>query len=174
MARSFFGGLVNGQVRFDVIPGTGYLAGTDFPLTPCPTRANYAPGTAADQLDGVSYVLMTLLASTPQTIDLTALVDVFGVAITAARVRFLASKNLTGTDGIYTLIGNNGSNDWLGMLSATGTARLWTSSPLNDGLLLWNAPNTTAGVVDATHKIIKYDPGTTAQTVLAIIGTASA
>jgi hypothetical protein len=170
---TFSGGLSGAVIRFSEVPGSGYLSGTTFAIPPVALNCNFTSGTPADNLDGVSAVLLTLAASTPQTLDLTALVDLFGNAITAARARFFYFQLVTPTDGHTVAIGNNGSNDFTGFVSSGGTITLYPSSPLNGGFVLISAPNTTAMVINSTHKNLKFDPGSNAASVLVLIGTAS-
>lgn len=171
---TFYGGLVGNTLRFHEVPGSGLYSGIDQALAPVPVGVNFSSGTAADQVDGVALVLLTLAVSTPQNIDLSTLVDFYtGATLTVARLRFAAFKNLSKVDGPKILIGNAGTNEYDGFVSSGGTIPVFPSTAQNDGIFFWSAPNTTAGPVDPTHKVIKCDPGSTAQVLLAIFGTAS-
>jgi hypothetical protein len=172
MSNQCYGGLP-GTAVFRETFGSGPYNGSTLGFPSKRLQSYFNAGTALDQIDGVSFNLVTIPASTPQTLDLTALVDLVGNPLTVARVRFLAIKVLTATDGIKVLVGNNGSNDFVGFVSAGGTITVYPSSPGNDGFAIFSAPNTTAAAVDATHKILKFDSGSSAATVLVIVGTAS-
>jgi hypothetical protein len=128
----------------------GYLAGTSIPITPARILAYFGSGTLADQIDGLSPLLLTFTASTPQTLDLSALLDAFLAPITTARVRFMLIKNLATTDGFNLLVGGAGTNEWNGPLSSGGKLTVGPSTANNDGFALLSAPNTTGYPVYGT------------------------
>ena len=118
-------------------------------------------------------LLYALAASTPQTLDLTTLQDPHGNALTVTRSRYIAFKLLSSTDGQTVKVGNYGSNDFLGFVSSGGTVTVYPSTANNDGFTVFSAPNTTGMAVDGTHKNLKLDPGSTAASLLVIVGTSS-
>jgi hypothetical protein len=152
---------------------TGYQTGTAIPISPARLFSTFTAGLAADQLDNLAPILLTFVASTPQTIDLTALSDVLGLAITAARVRFILIRNLSTTDGFNLLVGGAGTNEWNGPLSSGGKLTVGPSSAGNDGAVLLSAPNTTGYPVSSTSKLLKLDPGANAFQAIVLIGTSS-
>jgi hypothetical protein len=127
-------------------------------------------GTLADQCNKLHVKQYALVASTPQVIDLQSLLDVSGATVSLGAVRFLAIRNNATTDGWVLLVGAAGSNEWDGIVSASGTLTVYPSSTINDGFAAFQVPNTTGSAVDSTHHLLKLDPGThsfTADVVIA-------
>jgi hypothetical protein len=171
---AFKGGLQNASISFQEIPSAGYLSGNTYPYPPARVQANFGSGYGVDQLDGVSAQILTLAASTPQTVNLfTSLVDLLGNAISPARIKFLAFKNLSTTDGQNVLVGDAGSNEFDGFLSASSKLTIFPSSPLNDGFTVINAPNATGMPITSANANLKFDPGANAINLVLIVGTAS-
>jgi len=117
----------------------------------------YSSGTGAGQVDGIHSKTYSL-AATPTTLDLTAMTDPNGAAITCStgRIRSLWLQNLSN----YAItIGAAASTQWLGMLGTTTSTLV---VPPN-GILTFSDPTTvgtSAGAyVDSTHKSLKIDPG---------------
>ena len=130
----------------------------------------YATGTAAGMVDGAHCKTYTL-AATPTTLDLTALTDPNGTAITCLRVREFAIQNLSQ----YPLvIGNAASNQWVGMISTT-TGTL-TIPPY--GVHQFSDPSTVGAgngaVVTSSSKNLKFDPGSNTVSFNLLIGMCSA
>lgn len=133
---------------------------------------NYTTGTGANQADGLHYKAYSL-ASTSTTLDLTAMTDPNGAAITCTtgRIREFVIQN---TSAFPLILGNAASNQWLGMIStATGTL---TIPP---GGIHHFADPTTVGAsagayVDATHKSLKIDAGAHTVTFNLLIAFCSA
>lgn len=173
MSTLVYGGLVNGLVKFGQNPGSGVFSGAPFQIPAFQARASYGGGTAADKIDGVSFVELSLAASTPLNIDLQSLIDFQNNAITAARARYFFFSLLNGVDGQKVKIGNYGGNEFNGFVSSGGTISVYPGTTNNDGWIMMNAPNTTAMPINSGQRYLKCDPGTTAATLLAIIGTAS-
>jgi hypothetical protein len=131
-------------------------------------------GVLADQCDLLHAKTYTLVASTPQTIDLTALLDPVGAAVVFARVRLVAIRVKSITDGAVLLLGASGANDWTGLVSTAGTVKVYASSALNDGFTIFQMPNTTGAVVtSAGQRLVKLDPGTNAMLVDILIAGCS-
>lgn len=169
------GGLSGTQISFSETPASGFLAGTTFQIPATRVQCYLKQGTGVDQCDGVSAEIISLVASTPQIVDLSALTDaITGAALTVARIVFIAFKNLATTDGYNVLIGDAATNEFDGFLSAAATMTLFPSSPLNDGFVVISAPNATGMPVNSTHKALKLDPGSNAIQVVMIVGTRSA
>jgi len=102
-------------------------------------------------------------ASTPQTLDLTALTDIFGAAFGFAGVRVAIFRNNSVVDADLFQAGNAGANEWAGLCSNLATVPLYPSTAANDGFVMYQMPNLTGAVVDSTHKLLKIDPGTLAK-----------
>ncbi|MFI1942056.1 hypothetical protein ACH44C_33600 [Streptomyces purpureus] len=81
-------------------------------------------GTGAGKADRVFHDQRTLAASATETLDLAGvLTDVYGAAITFARVKFIAISAASGNTN-NVIVGANASNDWVGLLNAAGTITL--------------------------------------------------
>jgi hypothetical protein len=173
MSNTFQGGR-SGALAFQELLGSGPFGGSTDVFPSQRLQCQFTPGTALDQIDGVSYIKLGLAASTPQDVDLTALLDPNNNALTVARARYVAFKLLSTVDGAVVKVGNKGTNDFVGLSSLGSTINVYPSTATNDGWTEFAAPNATAMAVDATHKILKCDPGTTAATLLIVIGTSSA
>jgi hypothetical protein len=130
----------------------------------------YSNGTALSSTDLLHSRIYSLTASTPQTIDLTALLDPWGGAVNFARVRSILLRN-TGSSSIT--VGAAATNAWVGPLGTT------TSTLIIPGgaIACFEDPSSlgTAGwVVGATSKSIKLDPGTSNGTLEVILAGGSA
>jgi hypothetical protein len=172
---TFGGGLSNAQAAFNQTPSSGVFAGNNVQFPTVRLQSAFKAGVAADQIDGYSQVNLALAASTPQNVDLMALVDFQGVALTVLHIAFIAIKVLTPGDGFVILVGAAGANEFNGFVSAAGTVTVYPPSPtgLNDGFTVFSAPSTTGMPVSSSHHLLKFDPGTTAQNVIVLIGTRS-
>ena len=140
-----------------VAPQTGTLAAALLSL-----RSSFpASGAGADQLALVHSRTYTFAASTPITLDLTALADVLGAAISFSAVRLLAWRVQSATAGYALTVGGAGSNEWDGFLTS-GSKVVWQpSSAGNDGFGIVQAPG--AGMpVTSTSRLLKLDPGSNA------------
>jgi hypothetical protein len=126
-------------------------------------------GALADQCSKLHLKQYSLVASTPQNIDLQSLVDVSGATVSLAAVRVIAFRNNASTDGWVLLVGAAGANEWDAIVSASGTLTVYPASGVNDGFAVFQAPNTTGAVVDSTHRLLKLDPGPHSFTVDVLI-----
>jgi hypothetical protein len=115
-------------------------------------------GTAADQCDLKHTKTYSFVASTAQTIDLTALTDVFGNAVSFVKVRSITFIFQGTTDGASLTLGNAASNAWTGFLNAAGTLTIYPSSASNSGIFALTAPNTGGMPVSGTSKSLKMAP----------------
>jgi len=166
------GGLSNVQAQFNQTPATGPFAGTTVALPPVRFQCNFTNGTTSDKIDGLGYENLTFVASTPQSIDMSALTDAFNNSVTNAHTAYLAIK-VVAADGAYLTVGNAGSNEWDGCISSGGTIKVYPGSANNDGFVIFSFPGTTIPAVDSTHKMLKLDPGANAMTVTLLAGTRS-
>lgn len=148
--------------------GAGILSGATLTKNES-FRAQLANGTLADQVDTLHMKQYSFAASTPITIDLTALADVYGNPISFARVDLLAIKINNAVDGQVLKLGDSVTNEWDAFLSAAGVLTVFPGTASNDGFFLLAAPNTTGMAVTATSKTLKMDPGANAFTADVII-----
>lgn len=118
----------------------------------------YSNGTGAGQVDLIYAAQLTFVASTPQTLDLTALTDLHGAAVAFARIRELAIQVVTKTVDFNLTVGNAAANAFSAFWGATGTDTVMAGS------IRYFTDPTTIGTskgafVDSTHKSLKLDPG---------------
>jgi hypothetical protein len=154
---------------------TGFATGQNFPIA-FPNNNTLrgvlrSSGVLADQANLLHARTYVFAASTPQTIDLTALPDVFGAAgaCNFARVRLLAIRMNGIVDGSSLVMGGAGANEWGGFLSTGGTLKVFPGTTNNDGFLILAAPNTTGIVVTPTSKLLLLTPSAHAFTTDLII-----
>ena len=154
---------------------TGFFAGTTRSAN-ISNQAQFANGTAADQIDVLGLGQWTLAASGSQVVDLTTdLVDGNGAAVTFARVRHWMVSVVTnaGTDGSIVTLAADSTNGCTNLVS-TGGIPIQASTPNNQAWLSAAAPNTTGIVVTSTNKRIKFtNNATTSVTVYLIAVGAS-
>jgi hypothetical protein len=164
------------NAAFQQIPTTGFMA-TENPVPVLPIgmslNTNFQTnGTAANQIQLGTGIHLSLVASTPQTIDLTALTDLQGNAFSLAAVRYLAIRNNSTTDTQNLTVGG-AATPFVGFWSSTVT--IWPSTTgsgsanQNSGYEVFQAPNTTGAPVTGGSKLLKFDPGANAFTVDIIV-----
>lgn len=141
-------------------PDTGFYAGkaNDAQLR---LAVNFREsGTTADKCDLRFVKRLTFMASTAQTIDLTAAVSDDGLTVNFAEIAAIGIKVNSTTDGASLTIDNaGGTNVFEGFLNSTGTFKVYPSTTAgNTGGFIWVAPNATGGVVDGTHKNLRLLP----------------
>lgn len=147
-----------------VIPaGTGRISSITFQDN-ITNNWNYANGTGALQYDIYASKIYSLVASTPQTIDLSSITDVNSVAQTPLRVReiLLCVPDLTPTHFVTITGGASNPLPFAGGIIFPGN--VWTPilrDPLSVGA-------SVGAYIDGTHKTIKYDPGALNITLYAI------
>lgn len=144
------------QALASTVPGS---ANTGAQIASAYTAKFITSGTSADQVDLAYGTTLTLVASTPQTIDMRSLTDLYGNSITFARVRALFFRNRATTDGYTVTLGNAASNAWTSLLPSTSTMLVYPSSSTNDGWTAIVAPNTTGISTGSSNKSLKIDPG---------------
>lgn len=134
---------------------------------------SYANGTGALQFDGLVFEPVALVASTPQTFDLTALTGLGGESINAARVRELIVFNPDATAGHDVQVYKGATNGWSILPPST--------SPLParavNGMVRVSDPNSTGSgngnVTGGSSKTVTLDPGAHNVTVYFILLTGS-
>ena len=120
----------------------------------------FAPGAAADQVNWLHSRTYNFAASTPQTIDLTALTDVMGTAFSFAAVRWLMYRIQATNAAFVVTVGGAGTNEWNGWLTSGSKALWYPSSALNSGYTIQQAPSATGMPVTGTSRFFKEDgPG---------------
>lgn len=103
------------------------------------------------------------LAGAAQVLDLTALSDPDGRAVSFARVRYLRVVNTSTVDLVA--IGPDGTNGWADAPSAV----IYPSTADCEGRLEQVIPDATGGLVDGTSKRISFDPGAATLSVNVLI-----
>ena len=172
-------GQVTPSLNFTQTPAAGFLAGVQVPANKTIQAIFKTAGVIADQVDTLYANTLTFVASTPQTIDLTTLTDILGNAITFARVRLIAIRVNSTTDGQNLLVGGAGANEWDGFLTSGAKITVFPSTAAsggglnNSGFFILAAPNTTGAVVNSGSKLLKLDPGSNAFTVDILIAGCS-
>lgn len=134
---------------------------------------NYTSGTGANQVDLLYAKQLTFVASTPQTLDLAALVDLSGVTVNMARVRELVLQVVTATVDKNLTVGAAAANPWAAIWGTTGTHVVVAGSTL------YVSDPTTVGsgkglVTSGTSKSLKLDPGSNVLVCNLIIAGCSA
>jgi hypothetical protein len=129
------------RVQLSAVIASGRLSGTVLHQYNGPPIAF---GTAVGQVNLCATVDFTVTSGTPYTLDLTALTDAGGSAITFGHLTHLQLENMSVTTGQDFTLGG-------------GTNGVFTAAPnviaANGGL--WFLANPSPGVlVDSTHKII--------------------
>lgn len=120
--------------------------------------SNYTNGTGANQIDLLYAKQLTFVASTPQTLDLAAIVDLSGATVNMARVREILLQIVTTTVDFNLTLGAAASNPWAAIWGTTGTHVVMAGSTLSI------SDPTTVGsgkgfVTSGTSKALKLDPG---------------
>jgi hypothetical protein len=136
-------------IRLRRAPTSGFFGGETLKYDRTLKALFTASGVAADQCNLLYVKRHTFVASTAQLINLSAAVSDDGYTSNFFRVRFLAARVLSTTDGASLTLDNAGqaSNPFLGFLNAAGTLKVFPSSANNDGFLILAAPNTAGALV---------------------------
>lgn len=133
----------------------------------------YANGTGAGQVNLIYAKQIALVASTPQTLDLTALLDLSGATVNFARVRELVVQVVTATSAFNAILGNAASNAWAPFWGATGTDTVFAGS-----IRYFTDPTSVGAGVGAvtsgTSKNLKLDPGSNNVTINLLIAGCTA
>src|SRR5205807_8236290 len=94
------------------------LSGTQLALNNT-LKASFGNGNAAAELIDIQYVNTLTLAAAATTLDLTNLLDPFGVAINFAVVRRIRIRPKTTTDGQLLTLSGGASNPWTAFMGGT-------------------------------------------------------
>jgi len=150
-------------------PTSGFLAGQGL-IIPELLAVAFANGTGSDAVNLISPTTLNLVASTPQTIDLTSLLDIQGNAVSFSKVQLLLLRNNATTAGFNCTVGNAASNAFSAIFGATGMVTLYPGTATNPfgGFNIYSIPGNVAAV-DSTHKNLKFDPGSNSFTVDVLI-----
>jgi hypothetical protein len=158
MAGQIVKGNVTMNLAFTESVTTGVLATNNIPV-PVNQGLTYDNGTGALAVDTIYGKRLTLVASTPQTLDLTNLVDPAGVTVNFARVRELAIVVVSTTAGYSVAVSRGASNGWSFLPASTGPI---TVQP-NGGAFSIRDPNSTGAstgyFTGGSSKTILLDPG---------------
>jgi hypothetical protein len=125
-------------------------------------KTSYANGTGANKAS-IRYYTQLVLAAAPQTLDLTALTDVFGTVLTFATngVKAIVVVSLAAATGQVLKISPGASNPWIG-ITAPNAGPFNASTDVQilgaGGKWCQESPIDSFGV-SATSKTIKFDPG---------------
>lgn len=131
-------------------------------------NCSFANGTALDQVDLVYFTTLTFVASTPQVLDLTSLLDPLGGVVNFKRIKKIIIKPKGLVDNVILKLGYSGvtSNAWISLVTNPGQISLQAAPTANnDAGFVILAPNATGYVVGATNKLLNLDPGTAAYSV---------
>lgn len=167
-------GTATTNLSFQESVTTGVLATQNIPL-PITQTISYTNGTGAKAVDTIFGKQVALVASTPQTFDLSNLVDPAGNTVNFARVRVFAVQVVTTTANFNCNVYKGASNGWSLLPASTGPITV----PANGGIFVIQDPNSTGGgsgyVTGGTSKTFTLDPGANAVTVnLIVVGGSSA
>lgn len=135
--------------------------------------SNYTNGTGANQIDLLYAKQLTFVASTPQTLDLTAIVDLAAATVNMARVRDFFLQIVTATVDFNITLGAAAANPWAPLWGTTGTQVVFA------GTTYHISDPTTVGsgkglVTSGTSKSLKIDPGSNVVVANLIIAGCSA
>lgn len=142
--------------------GPGILSGVQVPIEKVLKAAFSVSGVLLDQVDLVHAKTYTFTASTPQTLNLQSLTDVFGSAQSFARIRALIIVHKGLVDASYLRAGPAASNGWNSAIGGGTNPYVeckpsTTSNPLGGGIILV-APNTTGYPVSGTIRDLLLTP----------------
>lgn len=165
---------IKGSLNATEVPDTGFFSGKPFSAEAQLQALFQSSGTAADQVNGLYAATLSFSASTPQTIDLQSLTDIFGAALSFQRVKGIALRVNSQTDGASLSIAPGASNGNTAILGTGSSLRVLASTANNQGFLVLAAPNTTAYAVSGSSKTLTLTPSAHAFTVdIVIVGVKS-
>lgn len=133
----------------------------------------YGNGTGAGQIDLLYARQLTFAVSTPQTLDLTAIIDLAGATVNFARIRELIIQVVTTTSGVKLTAGAAASDPWAALWGTTGTNIIpaGTTYRFSDPTSVGSG---VGAVTSGTSTDLKLDPGAAIQTVNILIAGCSA
>jgi hypothetical protein len=149
-------------------PDTGFLSGKPFSIESV-LQAIFSSGTAADAINGMYAETLTFTASTPQTIDLRSLTDIFGDALQFQKVRALLIRVKSTTDGASLALAPGASNGMTSIVGTGSSLNILAATSSNNAWFAVVAPNTTAYAVGASTKTLLMTPSAHAFDVDVII-----
>jgi hypothetical protein len=131
-----------------------------------PLKWNVSSGVLADQADEKYSFIKTMIA-TPFVIDLTALVDAQGNAMSFARLKSLSWVNRSQTPGHSVAMGSltTVANTFVGIVSNPGQLTVNNSTPNSPAAFGWISPDLAGSPVSPTNKLISFDPGANTITI---------
>lgn len=145
------------NVGFNQVVSSGLVNTWTLPASVNKTT-QYTNGTGAGMVDLVYAKQLTFVASTPQTLDLTAIVDLSGATVNMARIREIEIQVVTATVDFNLTLGAAASNPWAPIWGTTGT-----HSVMAGAYFYYSDPNTVGSgkglVTSGTSKNLKLDPG---------------
>lgn len=133
----------------------------------------YANGTGAGQINLIYAKQIALVASTPQTLDFTSLLDLSGATVNFARVRELVVQVVTVTSAFNVILGAAAANPLAAFWGTTGTDTVFAGS-----IRYFTDPTSVGAGVGAvtsgTSKNVKFDPGSNNVTINLLIAGCTA
>lgn len=128
----------------------------------------------ADKCNLTYLATLTFVASTTQTLNLQSLTDIFGNAISFARVRSIEIYPKSTTDGATLTIAKGASTGFTGLGAAFSVTMPASKTAGNDALFVVGSPNATAMVVGASTKNLDLTPSAHAFDVdIRIVGSSA-
>lgn len=166
---------VKGSIVAAQATASGIQAGVVDPVSVLLSAVFRASGVAANQVDLIHAKRYTFAASTPQDLDMAALVDLRNNAQVWARARCVAIKVRWTADGAPLTVSAAAVAGWLGLVTGGGGLRVYPSSADCDGFALFNAPQTTGMAIGgAAGHVLTLDPGAQAGDVdVVVLGCSS-
>lgn len=166
--------VVTGQIKSDLsLQQIKSLFGVNNPFTaPLNPKANFANGTTVDKINLLYQNTISFTASQTQSLDLKALTDPLGGVVNLVKVKGIAVRCKSTTDGASITLAPNATNGWTSLIGTGSTLKVLASSASNDAWFMVVAPNTTAYAVGAANKVLDLISSAHAFDVdIVIIGT---
>jgi hypothetical protein len=156
-------GGVNPNVQIAYAVPSGIAVGQSLQI-PLSLHATINPGTGAGQCDRL-YAVTLSLAAAAQTVLLQNFTDILGnTGQSMAKIRLIAWRNQSTTDGQIVSVGNAATHPFAGMAAAGAIVFAYpTYAPGTgtnfDGFTLWTAPTSSGMPVTSTTNQLMIDPG---------------
>lgn len=151
-------GSVGASVDATLIDSAGPLANKPVAVGFSIKSIFQASGTAADQVDKCYAKTLSFTASTAQNLDLTSLTDIYGNAVSFARVRSILIKPKGTTDAATLTLAPHATNGWTNFLGASSALKLGMATSTNDAGFCASSPNTTGWAVSGSNKVLVLTP----------------
>jgi hypothetical protein len=157
---------------FNQTNSTGLITTQTLPASISLTT-QYTNGTGAGAINLIYAKQIALVASTPQTLDLTTLTDLSGATVSFARIRELVVQVVTTTAGFNVTLGNAAATSFAAFWGAAGTDTVFA------GAIRYFTDPTSVGVgvgavTSGTSKSLKLDPGSNNVTINLLIAGCTA